>query len=265
MKNQYQDKEVLFDDLDEAVLPTALATIPSSVMNALYHKTKKMMGRMVDYKELRMIYACAMKEIKTKFDILNTEFNLRYHRNPINSIQTRLKSTASIIEKLAKLNVPVDIENVDEHIHDIAGVRVICSYIDDVYLVAEALLKQDDITLITRKDYIANPKENGYRSLHLIVKVPVFLSERRLEMEVEIQLRTIAMDFWASLEHQLHYKTDFDGKDELVDELRRCAETISQTDNDMMKIRSQMETLVDIPSEDEILFERIRKLDTPIE
>ena len=125
MKNQYQDKEVLFDDLDEAVIPTVLATIPSSVMNALYHQTKKMMGRIVDYKELRMIYACAMKEIKTKFDILNTEFSLQYHRNPINSIQTRLKSTASIIEKLAKLNIPVDIENVDEHIHDIAGVRVI--------------------------------------------------------------------------------------------------------------------------------------------
>jgi len=132
-------------------------------------------------------------------------------------------------------------------------------------LVAEALLKQDDITLVTRKDYIANPKENGYRSLHLIVKVPVFLSDRRLEMEVEVQLRTIAMDFWASLEHQLHYKTDFDGKDELVDELRRCVETISKTDSDMMRIRSKMEELVDIPNEEEILLERIRKLDTPIE
>ena len=126
-------------------------------------------------------------------------------------------------------------------------------------------MKQDDITLVTRKDYIAAPKENGYRSLHLIVKVPVFLSERSLEMEVEVQLRTITMDFWASLEHQLHYKTDFDGKDVLVDELRRCAEAISQTDNDMMKIRSKMETLVDIPTEDEILFEKIRKLDTLIE
>ena len=258
LKNQYQDKDTLFDDLDEVVLPSALATIPSSVMNALYHQTKKMMGRMVDYKELRMIYACAMKEIKTKFDILNTEFSLQYHRNPINSIQTRLKSTASIVEKLAKLHQSVDIEHIDEHIHDIAGVRVICSYIDDVYLVAEALLKQDDITLVTRKDYIAQPKENGYRSLHLIVKVPVFLSERRLEMEVEVQLRTIAMDFWASLEHQLHYKTDFDGKDALVDELRRCAETISQTDNEMMQIRSKMEELIDIPTEEEILLERIR-------
>ena len=265
LKNQYQEKDTLFDDVDEAMLPSALATIPSSVMNALYHQTKKIMGKMVDYKELRMIYACAMKEIKTKFDILNTEFNLQYHRNPINSIQTRLKSTASIVEKLAKLHQSVDIEHIDAHIHDIAGVRVICSYIDDVYLVAEALLKQDDITLVARKDYIAQPKANGYRSLHLIVKVPVFLSERRLEMEVEVQLRTIAMDFWASLEHQLHYKTDFDGKDALVDELRKCAKTISQTDNEMMQIRSKVETLVDVPTEEEILLERMRKLDTPIE
>ena len=253
------------DDLDEVVIPTALSTMSHAAMNELYHQTKKMMGRIVDYKELRMIYACAMKEIKTKFDILNTEFNLRYHRNPINSVQARLKSTASIIDKLVKLNMPVDIENVDEYIHDIAGVRVICSYIDDVYLVAEALLKQDDIILVTRKDYIASPKENGYRSLHLIVKVPVFLAERRMEMKVEVQLRTIAMDFWASLEHQLHYKNDFDGKNELVEELRRCADTITQTDNDMMRIRSKVEKLVEIPTEDEILFERIKKLDTPVE
>ena len=265
MKNHYHTKDTLWNDFDEITLPTALASMSNESMNMLYHQTKKMMGRMVDYKELRMIYACAMKEIKTKFEILNTEFNLQYHRNPINSIQTRLKSTASIVEKLVKLNQSVDIDRIEENIHDIAGVRVICSYIDDVYLVAEALLKQDDITLVARKDYINEPKENGYRSLHLIVKVPVFLSERRLEMEVEVQLRTIAMDFWASLEHQLHYKTDFDGKDELVDELRRCAETISQTDNDMMKIRSKMETLVDVPTEDEVLFERFRKLDTPID
>ena len=265
MKKQFQDKDTLFDDGDEVTLPTTLATMSSAAMNVLYNQTKKIMGRMVDYKELRMIYSCAMKEIKTKFEILNIEFNLQYHRNPINSIQTRLKSTSSIIEKLVKLNKSVDIDSVSENIHDIAGVRVICSYIDDVYLIAEALLKQDDITLVTRKDYISHPKENGYRSLHLIVKVPVFLSERRLEMEVEVQIRTIAMDFWASLEHQLHYKTDFDGKDELVDELRRCAETITKTDSEMMQIRSKMETLIDIPTEDEVLLERIRKLDMPIE
>jgi putative GTP pyrophosphokinase len=265
LKKQYQEKDSMFDDFDEITLPTALAAMPSSVMNELYRQTKRMMGRMVDYKELRMIYACAMKEIKTKFDILNTEFSLQYHRNPINSIHTRLKSTASIVEKLSKLHQSVDIEHVDKYIHDIAGVRVVCSYIDDVYLVAEALLKQDDIILVTKKDYIAQPKENGYRSSHLIVKVPVFLSERRLEMEVEVQLRTVAMDFWASLEHQLHYKTDFDGKDVLVDELRRCADTISKTDNDMMAIRTRMEELIGTPTDEDILLERLRKLDTPIE
>lgn len=265
VKNQYQDKNRPWDDLDEVTPPAALTTWSSAGMSALYRQTKQIMGRIVDYKELRMIYACAIKEIRTKFDILNTEFNLQYHRNPINSIQTRLKSTASIIEKLEKLHLPVNIESVDQHIHDIAGVRVICSYIDDVYLVADALLKQDDITLVERKDYIAEPKQNGYRSLHLIVKVPVFLSERRLEMEAEVQLRTIAMDFWASLEHQLHYKTDVDSQEELVEELRRCAETISKTDRDMMKIRLKVEALADLPTEEDLLLERIRKLDMPIE
>ena len=126
MKKQFQDKDTLFDDGDEVTLPTTLATMSSAAMNVLYNQTKKIMGRMVDYKELRMIYSCAMKEIKTKFEILNIEFNLQYHRNPINSIQTRLKSTSSIIEKLVKLNKSVDIDSVSENIHDIAGVRVIC-------------------------------------------------------------------------------------------------------------------------------------------
>lgn len=153
----------------------------------------------------------------------------------------------------------------EANIHDIAGVRVVCSYIDDVYLIAEALLKQDDITLVDKKDYIEQPKENGYRSLHLIVKVPVFLSERRLEMEVEVQIRTIAMDFWASLEHQLQYKTDIEGREAIVTELRECADIISKTDNDMMHIRSRIEKTNDIPSEDEILFERLKRFDMPIE
>ncbi len=265
MKKQYEDKEAMWDDLDEPTFPIAPTTLSGETMNALYHQTKRIMGRLVDYKELRMIYACAMKEIKTKYEILNTEFNLQYRRSPINSIQTRLKSTSSIIEKLVKLNKPIDIDSIEENIHDIAGIRVICSYIDDVYLAADALLKQDDITLVSKKDYITEPKGNGYRSLHLIVKVPVFLSERRLEMEVEVQLRTIAMDFWASLEHQLHYKSVFEGKDALVEELRRCAETISKTDHEMMRIRSKMEMQMNVPSEEEILFERIRKIDMPIE
>ncbi|MBO5287130.1 MAG: GTP pyrophosphokinase family protein [Clostridia bacterium] len=261
----YEINDSVWDSTEEDALSAPLNTLSKEFKSILYRQTKTIMGKMIDYKELRMIYACAMKEIKTKFEILNTEFSLSHHRNPISSVQTRLKSTSSIIEKLIKLNKSVSIDSIEENIHDIAGVRVICSYIDDVYLVANALLKQDDISLVAKKDYIENPKENGYRSLHLIVKVPVFLSEQRLDMEVEVQIRTIAMDFWASLEHQLQYKKEFDGKNILVDELHGCAEKISKIDNDMMQIRFKMEALADIPTDDEILLERIRKIDTPIE
>ena len=265
MKIEDEENGRSWDDLDEVTLPHTLAILPREAINALYSQTKQIMGRIVDYKEYRMIYACAMKEIKTKFEILNTEFSLQYNRNPINSIHTRLKSTASIIEKLMRKNLSFDIDSMEANIHDIAGVRVVCSYIDDVYLIAEALLKQDDITLVNKKDYIEKPKENGYRSLHLIVKVPVFLSERRLEMEVEVQIRTIAMDFWASLEHQLQYKTGIEGIEDIVAELRECADRINRTDTDMMHIRSRIERENDIPSEDDILFERLKKFDMPIE
>lgn len=265
MKKGYEEDGRSWDDSDEITLPGTLRKLPREAISALYSQTKQIMGRMIDYKEYRMIYACAMKEIKTKFEILNTEFSLRYHRNPINSIQTRLKSTASIIEKLAKKNIPISIDNMEKNIHDIAGVRVICPYIDDIFLVADALLKQDDITLVAKKDYITNPKENGYRSLHLIVNVPVFLSERRIETEVEIQIRTIAMDFWASLEHQLGYKKDSGGMDQLAEELCKCAETINNTDLKMMKIRTEIEATEDAPSEEKILFERFKRFDMPIE
>ena len=264
MKKQYEENNK-WDDTDEIRMPTALSKLPEGAMRFLYHQTKQMMGLMIDYKELRMIYSCAMKEIKTKFEILNMEFNLEYHRNPISSIQTRLKSTESIVSKLAKLNKPISIDSIEENIHDIAGIRVICFYIDDVFSVAEALLKQDDIVLVSRKDYITEPKENGYRSLHLIVKVPVFLAERRLEMEVEVQLRTLAMDFWSGLEHQLRYKSDYAEKDALKLELKRCAETINSIDREMMQFRAKIEELSDIPTEEEILLDRFRKLDISIE
>lgn len=265
MKKRYEEDGRSWDDLDEIILSERLTALPREVVNSIYSQTKQIMGRIVDYKEYRMIYACAIKEIKTKLEILNTEFSLQYYRNPINYIQTRMKSTASIVEKLATKNAPVNIDSMEENIHDIAGVRVVCSYIDDVFLISDALLKQDDITLISKKDYITTPKENGYRSLHLVVKVPVFFSERRIEVEVEIQIRTIAMDFWASLEHQLKYKNGVPGREELVDKLCKCAETINQIDTEMMGIRAKMEMTTNTPSEEEILLERIKKLDIPIE
>ena len=166
-------------------------------------------GVVQKYKRLMAYYRCAMMEVETKFNVLNEEFSLRYDRNPINGIKSRLKRLDSIHEKLHRKQLPFDMQTIETHIHDVAGVRVVCAFVEDVYLLAEALLKQDDVMLIEKKDYIANPKPNGYRSLHLIVTVPIFLEHEKRVMQVEIQLRTIAMDFWASLEHQLRYKKDF--------------------------------------------------------
>ena len=185
---------------------------------------------------LLLYYSYAIKEVRTKLEILNEELAFKTKRNPIESIESRVKKPASIIEKLRRRNFPVSVESVFENLHDVAGVRVICSFIDDIYDVAEMFLSQDDITLIEKKDYIQNPKSNGYRSLHLIIEVPVFLSDRTLNMKVEVQIRTMAMDFWAALEHQANYKKGIDGIDSLVVELTDCANTINQTDRRMQEI-----------------------------
>lgn len=239
--------------------------VPASVaVSRIYDKTKQLMETIVDYKELMMMYACAMKEINTKFDVLNTEFKARYQRNPINSVSTRLKKTASIAEKLAKKNAPFSLEGIRQHIHDVAGIRVVCSYIDDIYTLADALIGQDDITLIEKKDYILSPKPNGYRSLHLIVSVPVFFSDQKRNMEVEVQIRTIAMDFWASLDHQLKYKQNVPNQQEITDKLKHCADVIHQTDITMQNLRHQIEDMADVPTEDDILVEKLSRLDIAI-
>ena len=185
---------------------------------------------------LLLYYSYAIKEVRTKLEILNEELAFKTKRNPIESIESRVKKPASIIEKLRRRNFPVSVESVFENLHDVAGIRVICSFIDDIYDVAEMFLSQDDITLIEKKDYIQNPKSNGYRSLHLIIEVPVFLSDRTLNMKVEVQIRTMAMDFWAALEHQANYKKGIDGIDSLVVELTDCANIINQTDRRMQEI-----------------------------
>jgi putative GTP pyrophosphokinase len=219
---------------------------------------------MVQYKELQMLYSCALKEIQTKFEILDTEFKLEYNRNPIASISTRLKRTESVMGKLERKGLPFNLTTVEENIHDMAGIRVICSYIDDIYLIADALLRQDDITLIQRKDYIENPKENGYRSLHLIVEVPVFLTNHKKQMKVEVQIRTIAMDFWASLEHQMKYKQAIPDEESVIRELRECADVIRETDERMLAIRRRIEAAADAPSEEDVLFDKLARLDIPI-
>ena len=199
------------------------------------------LGQFRAFSKLMAYYKCAMMEVETKLNVLNQEFSLRYDRNPISSIKTRLKSPISIRGKLERRGLAVTVENIEQHLNDVAGVRVVCSFPEDVRTIAKALLSQDDVTLIERKDYILNPKPNGYRSLHLIVAVPIFLAHEKRTMRVEIQLRTIAMDFWASLEHQLRYKKDVDFTEEMAKDLKFCAELSAELDRRMDALREQVQ------------------------
>ncbi|MGN0436775.1 MAG: GTP pyrophosphokinase family protein [Wujia sp.] len=191
---------------------------------------------------LMMNYECALMEIETKLKVLNTEFALQHKRNPFESIKCRLKQPMSIIEKMKRKGLPITIENIQNNLTDIAGIRVICSFIEDIYTLSDMLSNQDDVSVICVKDYIRNPKKNGYRSLHLIVEVPIFLSNEKKNMKVEVQFRTIAMDFWASLDHKLKYKKDNLRHPELIaQELKKCADTITAMDYKMQEIRSMLE------------------------
>lgn len=194
------------------------------------------------YKELMAYYQCALMEVETKFRVLNEQFSLVHDRNPIESIKTRVKSLESITEKLNRRNLPFSTQSIEENLTDIAGIRIICSFREDIYFLADCLLEQDDVTLVQRKDYIENPKENGYRSLHLIVEVPIFLEHKKKMMKVEVQLRTIAMDFWASLEHKLKYKKD-SVSDQLTADLKLCADESAALDLKMDRIRKEIEVL----------------------
>lgn len=202
-----------------------------------YTQTRK------DFEELLMMYAGAIREVRTKLEVLNDEFQIKSRRNPIRYINSRIKKPSSILEKLYRRNYPVTLESLKENMHDIAGIRVICAYGSDIYAIAEMLMKQDDVMVLMVKDYIQNPKPNGYRSLHLVIEIPVFFSDRKQFMKVEVQIRTMAMDFWASLEHQLRYKTDGKPSEEISNELRDCAEIIHETDARMESIYKKMQTI----------------------
>ncbi len=192
------------------------------------------------YQELLSYYRCAMMEVETKFKVLSEDFSVRYDRNPIQSIKPRLKTTDSIIDKLQRNSFDITVESIQENLNDVAGVRVICSFQSDVYNLADALLSQDDVELIARKDYIANPKPNGYRSLHLIVAVPIFLHNNKKMMKVEIQIRTLAMDWWASLEHEMKYKKDLDVSGQIQRELHECAELADAIDRRMEYLNTRL-------------------------
>ena len=195
---------------------------------------------MMPLKRLMAYYQCAIMEVETKFKVLNQEFSLEYDRNPIETIKTRLKSTESIVKKLVKRDFPLTVKSIEDNLNDVAGVRVVCSFVEDIYLLADCLLQQDDVKLIQVKDYIKNPKPNGYRSLHLIVEIPIFLKDEKKNMRVEVQLRTIAMDFWASLEHKMRYKKNIPENHVkyLQDELYDCARQSAELDNRMQNIRN---------------------------
>lgn len=210
--------------LDEDVVPGAL---------------KPLMEEFQDFILLRNTYHAAIREVSTKLEILDDEFQVRYDYNPIHHMECRLKSPRSLFEKLERKGLEIEIASIYQ-ITDMAGIRVICNYIDDVYAVASLLLKQDDIKLIRRRDYIKEPKESGYRSLHLVVEIPVFLSDKTEMVPVEIQLRTIAMDTWASLEHELKYKRSGGITPEMEEELKDCANAMAEVDRRMEEIHKEL-------------------------
>ncbi|MBR6045901.1 MAG: GTP pyrophosphokinase family protein [Ruminococcus sp.] len=208
----------------------------SSEMQLLLEDSLEMSIR--DFLNQMMTYNSGIREIRTKLEILDEEFQTKYSYNPIHHIESRLKSIKSIIDKVKEKKLEVTLENIKANVTDIAGIRVICNYIDDIYKVESMLLSQSDVTLIRRRDYIKTPKASGYQSLHLIVEVPVFLSDGAVPIPVEIQIRTIAMDFWASLEHKLKYKSDNEVAEDLRYRLKICAKAIQELDTEMQNINN---------------------------
>ena len=194
------------------------------------------------FQQVMMHYTCAIREVKTKLEVLNDELSVKNQRNPIEMIKSRVKKPLSIVEKLQRRGLEVSLESMVKNLDDVAGVRIICSFVDDIYEVAEMLVRQDDVKVIAVKDYIKNPKPNGYRSYHMIVEVPVFFTDSKRFIRVEVQIRTIAMDFWASLDHELKYKKSFvDTDGEISGELKECADVIAETDEKMLEIRKRIE------------------------
>ena len=206
-----------------------------------YRNSNETIQMFEKFNQIMCWYGCAIREVRTKLEVLNDEFQSTTARNPIDNIKSRIKKPLSIYEKLQWRGFPVTMDSILTNMHDVAGIRVICPFIDDIYTVADMLIAQDDITLIQRKDYIKNPKENGYRSLHLVVEVPIFLSTGKQMIKVEVQIRTIAMNFWASLEHQIHYKKSQEDVEDVVSQLTDCANVIYETDMKMQEIRKQLE------------------------
>ena len=206
-------------------------------------KKPELQGQLREFLVMRNLYEAAARQLTLKFEILNDEFSVLYARNPIHHIESRVKTPESIAAKLMKKGLPVSIETAREHVNDIAGVRVVCSYIDDVYRVAEMLERQKDIEIVKRQDYIKTPNYNGYRSLHLDLRVPVYLSDRTEQVLAEVQIRTIAMDFWASLEHKIQYKFEGNAPAHINSELLECAHMVSELDTRMLSLNDEIQAI----------------------
>lgn len=220
-----------------------IKNIEGNVISRIYSNNEikeRLQTYTAPYRELMSYYRCAMMEVSTKFNVLDEELSLKYDRNPIEAIKTRLKSPESIMDKLSRRGLPFSAESIEQNLNDIAGVRVICAYISDIYMLRDALLRQDDIVLLQEKDYIKNPKPNGYRSLHLIVETPIFLHDQKKQMRIEVQFRTMAMDWWASVEHKLRYKKPA-APEEVNSELKECAEISADLDKRLEKLRQRTE------------------------
>ncbi|MCI8300395.1 MAG: response regulator [Lachnospiraceae bacterium] len=209
--------------------------------NEIIRRHTEKLRQKKSFNRLMMEYRSVIMEVETRLKVLNEEFSQEYNRNPFEAIESRLKTPESIFEKLDRKGYPVTLESIRENLTDVAGLRVICSFPDDIYRLAELLTKQDDIIIIREKDYIKNPKPNGYRSLHFILSVPIFLSNEKKYMNAEVQFRTIAMDFWASLEHKLKYKKNVGSADEIVAMLKDCADSIEALDYQMQEIRNKID------------------------
>ncbi|MGX8715568.1 MAG: barstar family protein, partial [Lachnospiraceae bacterium] len=231
IERENPDVRIIFEEESEERSPDFLDVLSNT----------RLLETADNFHRLMMYYSCAIMEVETKLNVLNKEFSLQYDRNPIETIKSRLKSPESIISKLSRKGLDLDIDVIEKELTDIAGLRVICSFQEDIYKLATMLASQDDVSLMVIKDYIKNPKPNGYRSLHLIIATPIFLSEEKRYMKVEVQFRTIAMDFWASLEHKMKYKKDIRNPEEISRRLKECADAIKAVDDEMSAIRNLIE------------------------
>lgn len=221
----------------------ALDNLPAIVGSGNQSLRDRFQQVFYDFLQLQHLYDSAIEVVKTCLNILDSEFSVKFQRNPIHNIESRLKSPQSIIGKLQKKGLPLTPEAAQKNLLDMAGIRVTCCYISDIYAVVDMLCRRDDFIVIKQKDYIKNPKPSGYRSYHIVVNVPVYLWSQKKYAPVEIQIRTIAMDFWASLEHQLKYKRAAAITPEISEELRDCAERIAETDLQMQRIFMEINDL----------------------